>query len=253
MSEPKVLIVDIETSPSRVWTWGLFNQNIGINQVDKPGQMICWAAKWVGQKKMHYRSEYTAGGRLEMVEEIWRLMDDADYIVHYNGTSFDVKHIHREMLLLGMGPPAPHKNIDLLKVVKQRFKFLSNKLQHVSEQLEIGQKLVHTGFDLWRGWMEEDPSSIKLMGRYCRQDVNLTEDLFDELSDWIPPMQLRNAQLIDGAKPDVCPRPGCGSVDLHKDGFYYAPTSKYQRWRCENGHISRESARVAGATLREVT
>jgi len=50
----KILEIDIETAPSLVYTWGLFNQNIGVNQIVKPGYMLCWAAKFQHQKTMHW-------------------------------------------------------------------------------------------------------------------------------------------------------------------------------------------------------
>ena len=50
--DPKVLVIDIETSPNVVYAWGLWDQNIGISQVIEPSRVLCFAAKWVGQKKV---------------------------------------------------------------------------------------------------------------------------------------------------------------------------------------------------------
>jgi len=55
-SEAKILFLDIESAPSRVYTWGLFNQNIALNQIEEPGYTLCWAAKWFGKKKMLFSS-----------------------------------------------------------------------------------------------------------------------------------------------------------------------------------------------------
>lgn len=57
MSSPlRLLMLDIETSPNLAAVWGLFNVNIGINQIIKPGGTLCWAAKWYGEKEIMFSS-----------------------------------------------------------------------------------------------------------------------------------------------------------------------------------------------------
>lgn len=242
----RTLVLDLETSPANLLGWGLFDQNFSLAQVIDPGGVICFAAKWVGEKKMFFHSEYDEGGRAGVAKAAWDLMDEADCIAHFNGTSFDTKHLHREMLLAGLGPPSPHKPIDLMRISKANFRWLSNKLQHISEQLEIGSKLKHEGFELWTSWMAGDPRAIKLMTRYCKQDVLLTEQLFVALEQWLPKTVRPNMAI--GLAGPACP--GCGSSDLKKFGFYYSPTGAYQRHRCNVClRVSRDSARVAKSTL----
>lgn len=231
MSDLKILTLDIETKPALVYTWGLYDQNVGLNQVVDPGGVICFAAKWNHQKKVLFHSEYGPDGALGMARAARELMDQADVIVHWNGLSFDEKHLHALMIRHGLKPPSPHRPVDLMRITKSRFRFLSNKLQHVAEQLEVGSKLKHTGFDLWTGWMDGDEKSIRLMERYCKQDVRLTEDVFNELRDWIPAAKIPTQPLVDGVLGNVCPH--CASPDIRKDGFHFTPSgAKYQRYRC---------------------
>ena len=42
----RILYLDIETAPNEGKFWGLFKQNIGTNQITKPGYTLCFAAKW---------------------------------------------------------------------------------------------------------------------------------------------------------------------------------------------------------------
>ena len=42
-----ILLIDIETAPNKVYTWGLWNQNVSLNQIDEVGYTLCWAATWV--------------------------------------------------------------------------------------------------------------------------------------------------------------------------------------------------------------
>ena len=46
----KILLLDIETAPNKVYTWGLWNQNIGLSQIIQEGYLLCWGAKWLGKR-----------------------------------------------------------------------------------------------------------------------------------------------------------------------------------------------------------
>ena len=224
----KTLIIDIETAPSLAWVWKLHGeQHIGLNQLVKTTDVMCWAAKWHGGKKIYFKSSYEHGHE-EMVAEAHRLMDEADAIVHYNGVAFDMKHLRREFLLAGLPPTSEHKDIDLLKTVRQQFKFVSNKLDHVATELGLGSKVSHNGFELWVGAMQHDKASLRKMREYNCQDVVLTEQLYDKLKPWLkgPP----NVSVLKG-RPDVCPR--CGAEGpFQARGFKTTQTMRYRRWQC---------------------
>src|SRR5258705_7792106 len=135
----RVLMIDIETTPDKSYHWGRFNQNIGINQTIEEGAMVCFAAKWYGQDEIEFYSEWQDG--LEgMVHEAWRLLDEADVVVHFYGSQFDIPHINTSCLRLGFPPPSPFKQIDLKLVVGRKFKFSSNKLEFVSRVLGLEGK-----------------------------------------------------------------------------------------------------------------
>jgi hypothetical protein len=51
----KILMYDIETTPMKVYTWGLWQQNIGINQIIESTEMMCYGARFLGQKKMNFK------------------------------------------------------------------------------------------------------------------------------------------------------------------------------------------------------
>ena len=36
----KKLVIDCETSPNLAYIWGLWNQNVGLNQIEKTGSVI---------------------------------------------------------------------------------------------------------------------------------------------------------------------------------------------------------------------
>lgn len=226
-TEARILIIDIETKPNIVHTWGLFDQNVGLSQIVERGGTICFAAKWYAEPTITFRSDHH-DGHDEMVHEAWRLMDTADIIVGYNHRAFDVKHLHREFILAGLGPPAPHKDIDLLLVARRRFRFASNKLDNVARELGVGFKVKTDGHELWRGCMDGDDKAWRIMRKYNRHDVVLTEEVYDRLRPWVP--NHPNLNMYRGITVSACH--ACGSDRLEDAGFKYTQTRAYPQFRC---------------------
>jgi hypothetical protein len=224
----KILTLDIETAPSVVYTWGRFKQNIGLNQVVEDGRVLCVAAKWYHQKQVMFWSEHHHG-REAMLNGIHAALNDAEITVGYNHRSFDLKHLNREFMLAGMTPPSPSKDVDLLTVVRQSAKFESNKLDNVAQRLGIGAKVAHEGFDLWKACMAGDDAAWGRMRTYCKGDVQLTEDLYNELRPWIkghPHMG------VNSSDEDItCNR--CGSDELERNGTWLANQIRYIRYQCK--------------------
>jgi hypothetical protein len=241
----KVLYIDIETAPATAYVWGMFKQNIGVKQLIRPPRVMCFAAKWRGKKKMEFSAEWGAG-QLEMIEHAWRLLDEADVVVHYNGITFDVPHLNGEFATRSIIPPAPFQQLDMLRVIRKNFRFISNKLAHTSVQFGFDGK-IDTDFDLWTGCMDGDPAAQRKMMRYNKQDVVLLEELHTELLPWCG--NQANMQMFEGGVIDGCPK--CGSLRLQRNGFAYTTVSKFQRWRCMDcGGSARSGRRIMGADLR---
>jgi uncharacterized protein YprB with RNaseH-like and TPR domain len=179
----KTLFLDIETTPLQVYTWGLFDQNISIDQIIKSTEMLCFGARWLGDKKVIFKSAHH-DGKKAMLEELHKLMDEADVLVGWNSAAFDHKHINREFLENKMAPPSPTKDLDLMSITKANFLFPSNKLDYVAQKLEVGAKVKHSGFRLWIDCMNGDDKAWKEMKKYQIQDVNLLVELYDILLPW---------------------------------------------------------------------
>lgn len=242
----RILTLDIETSPATAFVWGLRKVYIDPRHVIEQPRMLCFAAKWHDQRGIIYRSENKS--RHDMLNDLWALLDEADAVVHYNGKSFDIPAINTEFLLEGMGPPSPFVHIDLWRTVRSEFRFLSNKLDNVARLLDIGQKSEHEGMGLWIKCLAGDAGAWRRMERYNRQDVKLTEALYDELLPWIKGHPSFN--LVTGTSHSC---PTCGSTDVQKRGYYRTKVSTFQRYQCnECGSYSRSGKRLAGVDLRAV-
>lgn len=241
----RILTLDIETSPNLAWVWGMWQQNVGLNQLDTPGEVMCFAAKWLGESDVQFHGGPGREAHTSMVAAAHELLSEADVVVTYNGNSFDLKHLNREFVEAGFQPPAPYVSVDLLKEVRRHFKFPSNKLDYVAGQLGLGHKVKHEGFELWLACLAEDLDAWRRMETYNRQDVVLTEQLFERLRAWI---KLPHVALFsDLLSVDACPR--CAGTNLIKRGYAYTKTSRYQRLKCTDcGGWSRANSRIEGTT-----
>lgn len=244
LSKQKMLFVDIETEPNLAYVWDIWQQNVGITQIVDACQMMCFAAKWYGEDEVMYF--HGREDRLQMVEEAWRLLDQADVVVHFYGSKFDIPHLSREFLQNGFPPPSPFKQIDLKQVVAKKFKFTSNKLQFVSTSLGLPGKEEHEGFPLWDKCMKGDDDAWTRMESYNRQDVVLLEEVYEILLPWIPNHPHR--WLYD----DHSGCPNCGGSTFHESGFAYTKLSKFRQFRCSDcGSYFRDAKRLSGVSIQE--
>jgi hypothetical protein len=223
-------LLDIETFPSLGYFWGLWDQNIGINQIKVPSEMVCFAWKWLGEPNNTtvYFSTYH-NSKQEMLTALHALMDEADAIIHYNGKNFDMRWIRTEFALARMDKPSPWVDIDLLTIVKKEFRFESNKLDYVLQRFGLRRKRRNDGFALWLGCMNNDPKSWARFRLYNIQDVTVMEPLYNRVLGWISGHP--NVALIDGV-PDGCTN--CGSTRLQRRGVRRTAQRAYQQFRCMN-------------------
>ncbi len=224
----KRLILDIETAPNKVYSWGLFNQNIAINQIDEPGYILCWGAKWYGKEKIYF-SSLKSQGKEKMLRGIYKLLDESEAIIHYNGQRFDIPILNQEFLSLEWTMPSPSIQIDLLRTARKQFRLPSNKLAYVAHYLKIGEKPPATNFELWKACMRGEAKAWKQMKEYNINDVVLTEKVYDKLLPWIS--NHPNYALFHGTEGLSCTT--CGSDHLQKRGMTQTKTLKYQRYQCQ--------------------
>lgn len=202
----------------------------------KPGYTLCFAAKWLGEDDVTFRSIYH-DTRKKMLKSAYSLIEDADSVVTFNGRKFDIPTLNKEFVKEGMGPPAPHRDIDLYVTAKKKFRFASNKLDFVSQFLGLDAKVEHKGMELWTGCMNRDEECWDLMRAYNVNDVTMMEPLYYRLLPWIHGHP--NVALHEMTTEPACPT--CGSHNLQRRGYYYTNTMRYARIKCNDcGRWSRE-------------
>ena len=222
----KILLIDIETAPNLAFVWGLWQQNVGISQIQAAGYTMCFAARWYGQKDIIFDSVKKSGAK-RMLKHVHKLLSEADVVITYNGDKFDLPTLNKEFIQLEMLPPAPYKSLDLYKTAKTKFRFASNKLDYLGKALNIGQKVKHAGMDLWIQCMAGQEDAWKDMERYNRHDVVLLQLVYERMRPWL---NHPNHGTYDEPGIPVCPN--CGSGHLQRRGFARTIVQKYPRYQC---------------------
>ncbi len=163
-----------------------------------------------------------------MARTIWALLDEADAVLHYNGSRFDIPTLNKDFLKFGLHPPSSYKQIDLLKTARRQFKLPSNKLAYLSKFLGLEGKIQHEGHDLWTKCMAGDDKAWRTMERYNKQDVILLEQVYEKLLPWIP--NHPNVNLYSNEDYEGCTK--CHSKNLKFNGKGVAGNQIIQRVRC---------------------
>ena len=235
MNKSKVLLLDIETAPILGYVWGLWENNLGLNQVKADWHILAWAAKWLGDpaSKVMYQDQRKAKNiedDKQLLQGIWKLIDDADVIITQNGISFDIKKLNARFILNGMRPPSSFKHIDTKRIASKKFAFTSNKLEYMTDKLCTKyKKLKHnkfSGFELWSECLKGNIEAWNEMKKYNIYDVLSLEELYHKLQPWVNTI---NVNLYTDELTKVC---ACGSEKFKKNGYRYTCTGKYQRYAC---------------------
>lgn len=230
----KILVFDIETAPINAYVWGLWNQNVGTNQIKSDWFMLCWSAKWLFEDKVHHdrlnSREVVKQDDKRISKSLWRLIDQADIVIAHNGDKFDIRKMNTRFILNGIKPPSPYQSIDTLKHARRRLSLSSNRLDYIAQVLGVGRKIDTGGFDLWDQSIKGNEEALKKMDEYCQRDVELLEEVYLELRPYIKPHP--NIGLYIGDNLERCP--SCGSENLEPRGYYYTYINQYDAFQCGN-------------------
>lgn len=233
MASPKILLFDIETRPLTVQAWGLFDQNISLNQIEVDWNVIAWCGKWLGSKELFYEDQRDAKDLTndkKILQVLWKLLDEADIVITQNGNSFDIKKVNARFVFHGMKPPSSYRKVDTLMLAKKYFGFTSNKLAYMTDKLCTKyKKLEHKNFpghDLWKECLKGNKKAWKEMEKYNKHDVLSLEELYTKLKPWDSSINMNTY------KDDSVEACSCGSCLVVKNGYCYTSVGKYQRYQC---------------------
>ena len=225
---PRVLIYDIETAPLLGYCWSLWDNNIGLNQIHSDWHVLSWAAKWMGEDDVYYQDQrdvQNVEDDKQLLQGIWKLLDECDFVITQNGKKFDQKKLNARFVIHGMKPPSTYRHIDVLQIAKSQFGFTSNKLQYMTETLcKKYKKSGHakfSGFELWSECLRGNLEAWTEMENYNILDILSLEELYSIISPW--DAKLPNFDVYDDEPND--------NEEWVKEGFVYSNLGKYDRYR----------------------
>ena len=224
----RILVLDIETAPLKGHLWSLWQHGIGLNQLVSDWYILSFTAKWADSDELIYRdirNEYDSESDASLIQDLWDLLDEADFVVGHNVRKFDLKKINSRFLLNGLEKPSTYRTIDTLLVAKALCGFTSNKLEYLTDKLcKKYKKSKHTkfpGHKLWDECLKGNPEAWAEMEEYNKFDVLSNQELYEIFMPWDD--KLPNFDLYVDGLLDM-------SVWV-EDGFHYTNLGKYQRYR----------------------
>jgi hypothetical protein len=234
---PKVLIFDIETAPIIAHVWGLWENNVGLNQIESDWHILSWSAKWLSAPEtevmyMDQRGLKKIEDDSKLLKQIWNLLDQADIVITQNGKRFDQKKLNARFVLNGMKPPSSFRHIDTAAIAKKHFAFTSNKLAYMTDKLCTKYKKLTNhgnfpGHELWTQCLKDNPLAWQEMEKYNKYDVLSLEELYYVLIPWDNSIDF---SVYSDEEKRVCT---CGSEKFNKNGFAYSNSGKFQKYVCK--------------------
>lgn len=231
-NKPKTLLFDIETMANKIYAWGVYE--VDSIEVLEHWFMLSFAYKWLDEKQTHVKAlpDYKGYKKdpkcdKELVEDLWKLFDEADIIVGHNARSFDIKKANARFAKYGMKPPSPYQIVDTKEVAKKHFRFDSNKLDALGSYFGFGRKINTGGFALWLGCERGDHASWEKMKRYNKYDVVLLEKVYNHMKPYMNSHP--NIGLMTG---NLRACPNCGGTHITQQGYKYTRTRVMKQFKC---------------------
>ena len=234
MTAPRIITLDIETSPIISYHWGLWKQNIGLDQIIRDWSILSFSAKTLGDKRVRYHDVSEQQDFYDdkaIMQLLGQELDAADIVITQNGKHFDIRKINARFVTLGLPPVSPFKQIDTKVEAAKLAMFTSNKLEWLSKALTDVPKLSHAkypGFKLWTACLSGDKAAWTEMKKYNVRDTAATEALYLKLRPFIADHP--NVNVYDDGTKVRCPK--CGSDHVQRRGTMTTNTGKYTRYHC---------------------
>jgi hypothetical protein len=239
MNEPNILIWDIETAHAIAALFSLYQDSVPIQNVLQEWYIICASWKWLGKKQVYATSVLDDIERFEkdpnddyhVLKTLRGVIEQADAIVHHYGDRFDLPKFNTRLLYHGLDPLPDIPQIDTYKICKNKFKFLSNKLDYVGQYLGVGEKIT-TSPKLWLRCLMGEKDAVREMVKYNKQDVELLERVYVKLAPFAQAAQRKLNMNLWYGDNNVCPT--CGDANLHRRGYRTTRVSKFARFQCQS-------------------
>lgn len=227
MSKVKRLFMDIETSPNIGIFWSAgYKQQISYDNIVKERAIICICYKWANSNKVYSLTWDKNQDDKAMLEQFIQIANQADEIVAHNGDKFDLPWIRTRCLYHRIPMFPQYTTLDTLKGARSKFKFNSNRLDYIAKYLGVGGK-TSTGFDLWKdAVLHNSKKALKDMVNYCKNDVVILEDVYNEMSPYLP--SKTHHGVLEGKRVSSCPNCASDNTKVVKKRVNARGSKTYQ-------------------------
>ena len=251
MSQPRILIADIERVPA--WTkslpiWDLKSlkyKYLTPADIESWGRTICLAYKWLDSPKIHFLAEWQEGGRSAFLERTRDLLTDADLIVGHNMQDFDLPHLEGEFILENLGRPAPTKVFDTLKVMRKHGNLENNQLDTLDKRFGFSGKSDKYRIDVAMAAVNGDVKAQRKLELYNRGDIRATQRVYLRLRPW----GNVNLGVYFDDSDTVVRCPACTSTKVQKRGVQVTGLGRYQRYQCQSCSTWGKGKRLLSPTV----
>jgi hypothetical protein len=231
----RVGVVDVETLPIIAPVFGIWDVNINPMHILKESCLLSWAGKFILSDNVYSDvltgEEAIARDSKRITNSLAEFLEQCDIVVGQNFRNYDSKVINTEFLLHGIHP-IRYRMIDTLEVLKNNFRFVSNKMLYVNKRLDISEKIDNDGMPLWIKCNDGDEESLEKMLAYNVGDIVSSEDLFWRVQPFINNMPHLSAYNTD-LKEMSC---ACGSTKIEEVGLWTTNSAIYKKYRCKSCH-----------------
>jgi hypothetical protein len=235
---PRILVYDIETAPMLAHVWKMWDNNVGLNQIEQDWYIMSFAAKWLGEDEIFYFDQRYAEDQTDdtyLLTELWKLLNQADIVIGHNVKRFDTKKVNARFILNGLPKPSTYRQIDTMIIARDQLAMTSNKLEYLAKKLcpeHVKSKHANfPGHEMWVECMKGNIAAWEEMESYNRDDILATEGVYNVLSSW--DNKLPNFDVyVDGL------------LDMsvwEEDGHHFTQFGKYKRYRNKVTGVQRRS------------
>jgi DNA polymerase III epsilon subunit-like protein len=228
---PRILFLDLENSAMIVEAYGLFDQNININDIHEDWLILSYAAKFNDGEKVHYldqRYSLPLKDDRQLIEGLHYLISQADFICAHN-IPFDWGKINARFIKYELEPLFPVCICTLRQARRLGKGFSSKKLEFLARELGVTPKENHSkypGKKLWQECAKGNMDAWEENEVYNIGDITTLEEIFNKLKRYDPTLNFQAFYQ----KPTCT----CGNHSFFKSHYSYTKQGKFQVYRCHD-------------------
>lgn len=233
--EPKIGVIDLEVLPMEVYTYGLFDQNMGVNQIIEHASLASFSIMILGHEIEYYEVNWKRNPRDDraLTKRLHERMSACDIVLGQNSDAFDIRVANERFLTHDLGPSKPVHILDTLKMSRKHFKLPSHSLEYKSMRFCKTKKLTQRKFPgmlLQIECLKKNPEAWAEMQLYNKIDVQATAEFAKRIAPWYE----KNLNVMKPGALFCCTNILCGSTNIIRRGWKPLRSGVYKQYSCHD-------------------